>query len=89
MGIKLGDLVRDRLTGFTGIAIGRTDWLYGCSRIGIEPKELDKEGKPREASWFDEQRVEVVERRAVDVSPDSKATTGGPFDAPARTSRAP
>jgi hypothetical protein len=76
--IELGNKVRDTLTGFAGIAVGRTAWLYGCARIAIEPTKLGKDGKPGELQWFDEQRVEVVARTKPRVSADSRATTGGP-----------
>ena len=88
MAIKLGSKVRDTLTGFTGIATGRTKWLYGCSRITVEPQEL-RDGKPIEAQWFDEQRVELIEERKPTVSLDSSATTGGPQNDPVRSSRRP
>lgn len=90
MTVQLGDLVRDHYTGFSGVAVGRTDWLYGCSRIHIEPLEL-REGKTIEAQWFDEQRVEVVERRSPHDAtvprrdPDySPPQTGGPQKDPTR-----
>lgn len=57
--IILGSQVRDTVTGFSGIAAARTEWVYGCTRIGIESKKLH-EGKPIETQWFDEQRVEIV-----------------------------
>jgi len=75
--IKLGNKVKDNITGFSGIATGRTDWLYGCSRIHIEPPEL-KDGIPVEGQWFDEQRIEVIEEKKPFVSKDSSAKTGGP-----------
>ena len=59
-GFELGSLVKDRLTGFSGIAVGRTVWLYGCSRIGIESTKLTEDGKPQDIFWVDEQRVEVL-----------------------------
>ena len=77
MAIKLGSKVRDNITGFEGIATGRTEWLFGCNRVCVEPTEL-KDGKPIEAQWFDEQRMEVVAEQAPVVSKDSSATTGGP-----------
>jgi len=77
MAIKLGSKVKDTLTGFKGMAIGRTEWLYGCTRIGIEPQELH-EGKPIEAQWFDEQRIETIKEDAPKISKDSSAITGGP-----------
>ena len=75
--IKLGNKVRDTVTGFSGIATGRTSWLYGCERIAIEPQELH-DGKPIDQHWFDEQRVEVIQDTPPVISPHSSATTGGP-----------
>jgi len=43
--IDPGSRVRDTVTGFEGIATGRTVWMNGCVRISIEPTEL-KDGKP-------------------------------------------
>lgn len=43
--INLGDKVKDSVTGFSGIAIGRTTWLHGCDRITVQPEGVDKQGK--------------------------------------------
>ena len=75
--ISLGSKVRDSITGFTGIATSRTEYLYGCVHVGISPQEL-KDGKPIEVQWFDEQRVVVLEAKPPAVSPDSSAVSGGP-----------
>lgn len=32
MQVNLGDRVKDQVTGFEGIAIARTEWLFGCPR---------------------------------------------------------
>ena len=83
--IKLGSKVRDNITGLTGIAIARTEWLHGCARVVVEPQEL-KDGKPIEAICFDEQRPDVLEERPVLTSKDSSAKTGGPQNDPGRSS---
>ncbi len=80
--IVLGSRVRDIFTGFAGIATARTEWLYGCARISVEPQEL-RAGKTIEAQWFDEQRVEIVAEEVPRVSEDSSATSGGPQSDPA------
>lgn len=85
MTIKLGDRVRDIYTGFEGTAASRTQWLHGCDRIGIEPTELDKDGKVQESQCFDEQRVELVTAEAPRVAGASAtAQPGGPRPAPQR-----
>lgn len=58
--IKLGDKVRDTVTGFTGIATSRTEYLNNCPAIGITGEALF-EGKPVGTQWIDEWRVENVE----------------------------
>ena len=81
--IKLGSRVKDTLTGFKGIATGRTEWLYGCARIGVEA-ETTKEKKPGDTFWFDEQRVEVIKEMGPRVSKNNSATSGGPQADPKR-----
>ena len=62
--VGLGDRVRDRISGFRGIATCRSTFLYGCIRISITPEETDKDGKVNQAEWFDEPQVEVLETAA-------------------------
>ncbi len=68
--MKLGDNVTDSITGFAGIAVSRTEYLYGCVRLGVESCEL-KDGKPI-LEFFDERRL--VE--------GSEVAIGGPGDTP-------
>lgn len=80
--VKLGTKVKDALTGFEGIAIGRSEYLYGCHQVLIKPQEL-KDGKPIEGEWVDEQRVVYVDGGGVVFSPAapspvSSASSGGP-----------
>ena len=58
--IELGQKVRDLVTGFTGIAIYRCEYLHGCVRIGVTPRVVD-DGKLGEVQSFDEPALEVVE----------------------------
>lgn len=80
MAINLGDKVKDTITGFKGVAVCRTQWLNGCVRIGIQPQELDKDGKPQEAQYFDVEQVELLE---ASVKPPHEPA-GGPMPAPQR-----
>lgn len=63
MTIQLGDRVRDPITNFKGIVVGITTWLHGCIRCGVASEEL-KDGKPAEEVWFDQARLEAVDRAA-------------------------
>ena len=57
--IELGVEVKDKVTGFKGIASGRSEYLSGCTHICIQPK-VEKDKKLPEAKWFDEPMVEVI-----------------------------
>lgn len=63
--IKLGDKVRDKVTKFQGIAIGRKDYLYCSPEIWIQPETCKDDGTMLDAVYFDEDRVEVIEGRNV------------------------
>ncbi len=78
--IKLGVTARDVITGFEGIVIGRTEYLYGCAHIAIKSTKLDKDGAPMECKWFDEPQVEMVPKKAK-IKPVSQ-NTGGPKEIP-------
>ncbi len=71
MKIKLGTKVTDSITGFSGVAIARTEYLYGCVLVQVQPTGLH-EGKPVESQNFDEQRLGK-----------NVAKSGGPGDVPA------
>ena len=77
----LGKLCRDKITGFTGIATAITTWLTGCTRFGLQPRKLDKEGKLQEAQWFDSDSLETI-----GVGVEHQITVpGGPTKAPQRS----
>lgn len=61
--VNLGDKVKDTVTGFKGVAIGRTIWLHGCARITVQPEGLTKEGKLFDTQAFDEPQLEVIKNK--------------------------
>ncbi len=81
MRINMGDEVRDAITGIVGIVTGRTEWLNGCIRWCVQPKET-KDGKPVEETWFDEQRLERVVATGFSRPPAEEARAGGPMPDP-------
>ncbi len=50
------------MTGFTGYAIGRIEFGYGCIHIRVQTQSLTKDGEPVPQQNFDEQRIEVLEQ---------------------------
>lgn len=79
--IELGTTVKDVITGFEGVVVGRTEWLNGCVRYGVQSREL-KDGVPKEAQWLDEEQLSVVKNRKRLPIGDP---TGGPKPTPRRT----
>ena len=78
--ITLGDKVKDSVTGFTGIAIARTQWLHGCDRVTVQPDKLDKDGKVQGNETFDELQLEVIKAKAVATATKAQRANGGPRD---------
>jgi len=74
--IQLGDEVRDTITGFSGVAYSLSQYVHGCSRVGIQSRKL-KEGKPLPMEWFDVQQVEIITKKPTQTLP-----SGGPQQNP-------
>lgn len=60
----LGKQVKDRVTGFTGIATTISFDLYGCVQVVVNPG-MNKDKKLGECHWFDIGRLEVLSKTAV------------------------
>lgn len=60
--IVLGSTVRCRVTGFTGTAISRVEYLTGCTQYGITPNQ--NEGKLPSTEYMDWQRLEALDGSA-------------------------
>jgi len=61
--INLGQELRDRITGFTGIATARVEYLNGCVQYALRSKiskKMRDEGKFPEAYYFDEAQLEMI-----------------------------
>jgi len=57
--IKLGDKVKCIQTGFTGIAVARTEFLNGCIQFNVLPKCKSPDKMPEEIG-IDEQSLIVI-----------------------------
>ena len=60
--ICLGDKVKDKVTGFVGVATCRTEFLNGCVQFGIAPK-VGKDNKMPEPVDIDEDSLIIVKRK--------------------------
>ncbi|KKN02600.1 hypothetical protein LCGC14_1116030 [marine sediment metagenome] len=78
---EVGNKVKDLVTGFSGIIIGRTDWLTGCNTYGVKSEKL-KDGLPMEAEWLDEIQLKEI-GKGVKIEKKNK-DLGGPQVIPQR-----
>ena len=79
--IVMGCRAKDTITGFTGIITGAAQYITGCDQYLLKPK-VDEKGAYVDGQWFDDGRLEFVDKgvKLVDVQGDKP---GGPqSDAP-------
>lgn len=85
--IELGDVAKDKISGFEGVVIAITEWLHACKRVTVQPEEINpKNGTPVENYTFDMPQLEMV-RKGGYAKPEKKEgkKIGGPSIAPARS----
>lgn len=60
---ELGSTVKDQITNFEGVVVARTQYMTGCNRYAVQPRALDRDGKPIDWHNFDEnQLVQVTDK---------------------------
>lgn len=77
--IKLGDKVRDKITGVTGIATSRTEFLNGCIQYEITRRVKKGESLTSDSIQginVDEQQIEVIKVKKRKIK---KSNEGGPM----------
>lgn len=79
--VNLGDTVRDSLTNFQGTVVGLGYWINGCIRVGIQPRDLSKDGIPIDETWFPMKQLVVLKKSKVEKQPKEKKP-GGPMKDP-------
>lgn len=78
--IELGNMVQDKITGYSGIVTAITYWLNGCTRCGVQSTELEK-GLPQEPQWIDAPQLRVISETKNLKSKNQKGP-GGPTPMP-------
>jgi len=74
---ELGEVLRDKITGFKGVAMAKTEYFTDCTHYGLCSQELN-DGKPIDWEWFDETRLEHV-KEAEKIVKGPRKPTSGPF----------
>jgi len=74
---RLGEKVKDKVTGFKGTITSRIEYLNGCRQYCVEPK-VGKEGKMQKAQYVDEgQLVEDLTSKQKKASSKKADSPGG------------
>ncbi len=61
MSIKLGQEVKDKVSGYTGIVTSITTYLYSVDKnMLIKPKVLSSDGELLTGQYFNEAQLELV-----------------------------
>lgn len=71
--IQLGQIARDKITGFEGVVTCIATYEHSCRRIALTSRTLDKDGKIQDID-FDEPQIDVVDTNPIMTPPT--------FDAP-------
>ncbi len=72
---KMHQILRDKVTGFTGCVLAISFYATGCTHYGLCPRQEKKDGGIPEWEWLDESRLTPV---AASSSGKSKTKRGGP-----------
>lgn len=83
-GVGMGDKVKDTLSGFTGVVIGRAEHMTGCHQVYVLPTS-EKDNEIKAGNWFDIERVEKVEANVATVK---SRLTGADIPSPRMAGRA-
>jgi len=55
---ELGATLKDKITGFEGVATGVASYITGCDQFCVQPKL--KDGAFVDSKWFDDNRLELA-----------------------------
>lgn len=77
--IKLGDKVKDVVTGFKGVVMSHIEYFTQCDQYGVCPKT--KDGKTREWVYFDESRLKKL-RGSIKLPQTADRSTGADGNVP-------
>lgn len=54
-----GNILRDKVTGFEGMYVGKCEYMTGCTQLRLQPK-VKPDGSYVEGLWLDEGKIELI-----------------------------
>lgn len=73
---EVGDLLREKVSGFKGVVLAVTRYATGCFHYGLGATKTTKDGGIQGWEWFDQSCLELVEEQAVKFDLSEKPTSG-------------
>ena len=67
---KLGDKVRDKISGLEGIITSKIEFLNGCIQYGIQPP-VSENGDMREVEYIDEGQLERIKEKTTIIKQEN------------------
>lgn len=79
MEIKLGQKVKDVVSGLEGIVTAKIEYLNGCIQFCVKPKASDKDTKFPEGDYIDVEQLKVIGKGLckTEIKPAKKRPPGG------------
>ena len=74
--LEFGEILKDAVTGFVGVVMGRTEYTTGCKHYGLLSRKL-VDGKITDWIWLDENRLSRTGKKVNLHTP--KREPGGPM----------
>lgn len=83
---KMGEEVKDIVTGYVGIVMCRAQYSTGCNHYGVGKRGIVKDAKLPEWEYFDQTRLVLTGKKGIvfpffDETKPTKSTSG-PFQKP-------
>ena len=76
---ELGDILKEKITGFTGVVMVRAEYFTGCVHYGLCAQKIDKDGKIPDWQWIDATRLVKLEGKVELDLPKGPSAISGPM----------
>jgi hypothetical protein len=77
--LMLGQIVKDQVSGFSGVITARVQYITGCNQYLVRPQGLDDKGKIQEGHYFDEDTLIILPKKSLRLKIHNP---GGPQETP-------
>jgi len=75
---QLGEILKDKVTGFIGVVLGRTEYATGCIQYGLINRNLNKDGELPNWQWLDQVRLVSTGKKVKIQKDDSGPAPAAP-----------